>query len=86
MEASTPEGKLNQEWSQKRNGVKFYLAGTVAYLDKILFNESEIILEDERTHLLRIRNSLNNVIFYYKTGNKESKEQFLNAKNKRAKR
>jgi hypothetical protein len=86
MEASTPEGKLNQEWSQKRNGVKFQLVGILTLLNRIVFNRSEVIVADERTQILDICSRLDTIIFDYALENKKSKEQFLNAKNKRAKR
>jgi len=80
MEASTPEGKLNQEWAQKRNGVKFQLTGILTLLDKILSSRSEAIVEGEREQIVNVCNCLEITIIDFKLNNKKSKEQFLNVR------
>lgn len=63
-----------QEWASKRNSTKWRMSGLAAVMGNLIMHSP--LTQREAAHLEEALDIVDNILLYWKKGNKESKKAF----------
>lgn len=64
-----------QEWASKRNSTKWRVSGLAAVMGNLIMHSP--LTQGEAAHLEKALDIVDNILIYWKKGNKESKKAFM---------
>lgn len=64
-----------QEWASKRNSTKWRMSGLAAVMGNLIMHSP--LTQREAAHLEEALDIVDNILLYWKKGNRESKKTFM---------